>query len=160
MIDKLKDFWIILKNSKHEFYKEKVEALKLLERVKYIKDLISTTFKKNEEILNYLDANIHNYPKYMFNCINDLVSLFKYGVDYKTFNTYRAICNVPSNLTYVFENIEIDCRVAYNYMNESFKKKDFANVKEKYVKLIKNLRDYEERYDMVILDDFYDYDKI
>ena len=56
----------------------------------------------------------------MFNCINDLVSLFKYGVDYKTFNTYSAICNVPSNLIYVFENIDIDCRVAYNYMKESF----------------------------------------
>lgn len=36
MIYKLKDFWIIFKNSKHEFYEEKIEALKLLERVKYI----------------------------------------------------------------------------------------------------------------------------
>ena len=160
MIDKLKDFYIIFKNSRHEFYKDKNEAIKLLERVKYIKDIISIAFKKNKAILDYLDANIHNYPKYMFNCINDLVSLFKYGVDYKTFNTYRAICNVPSNLTYVFETIEIDCRVAYNCMNESFKKKDFVKVKEKYIELIKKLRDYEERYDMVILDGFYDYDKI
>ena len=45
-------------------------------------------------------------------------------------------------------------------MNDSFKKKDFAKVKKKYIELIKKLRDYEERYEMVILDYFYDYDKI
>lgn len=27
MIEKLKDFWSIFKNSKHEFYKEKHEAI-------------------------------------------------------------------------------------------------------------------------------------
>lgn len=160
MIEKLKDFWSIFKNSKHEFYKEKYEALELLERVKHIKCIISTSFKKNKAILDYLYINVDVYPKYMFNCINDLISLFKYGVDYETFNKYKAISNVPSNLIYVFENIDIECNLAYNYMNESFKKKYFANVKEKYVELIKKLRDYEERYDMVILDYFYDYDKI
>lgn len=160
MIEKLKDFCIIFKNSKHEFYKDKNEAIELLERVKHIKDIISTAFKKNKAILDYLNINVDVYPKYMINCINDLISLFKYGVDYETFNKYKAISNVPSNLIYVFENIDIDCHVAYNYMYESFKKKDFAKVKEKYVELIKNLRDYEKRYDMVILDYFYDYDKI
>lgn len=162
MIEKLKDFWYIFKSSKHEFYKEKNEAIELLERVKYIKGIISTAFKKNKAILDYLDINVDVYPKYMINCINDLISLFKYGVDYETFNKYKAISNsnVPSNLIYVFENIDIDCRIAYNYMNESFKKKDFVKVKEKYIELIKKLRDYEERYDMIILDYFYDYDKI
>ena len=160
MIEKLKDFWYIFKSSKHKFYKDKNEAIELLERVKYIKDIISTAFKKNKAILDYLDINVDAYPKYMINCINDLISLFNYGVDYETFDKYKAISNVPSNLIYVFENIDIDCHVAYNDINESFKKKDFAKVKEKYVELIKKLRDYEERYEMVILDDFYDYDKI
>ena len=51
MIEKLKDFWSIFKNSKYEFYKEKNEAIELLERVKYISGLISIVFKKNKEIL-------------------------------------------------------------------------------------------------------------
>lgn len=154
MIEKLKDFWIIFKNSKHEFYEEKIEALKLLERVKYVKDLTSKTFKKNKEILSYLNAYMYDYPKSMHNCIKNLVSLFQHARYSKT------LTDNSFDLMYILENIDIDCHVAYNYMYESFKKKDFAKVKEKYVKLIKNLRDYEERYDMTILDDFYDYDKI
>ena len=39
MIEKLKDFWIIFKNSKHKFYEEKIEALKLLKRVDYINNV-------------------------------------------------------------------------------------------------------------------------
>lgn len=37
MIKKFKDFWKIFKNSIHEFYKEKHEALELLVRVKYLR---------------------------------------------------------------------------------------------------------------------------
>ena len=44
MIEKLKDFWYIFKSSKHEFYKDKNEAIELLERVKYIKDIIFQQF--------------------------------------------------------------------------------------------------------------------
>ncbi len=33
MIEQLKDFWNIFKNSKHEFYKDKNEAIELLKRV-------------------------------------------------------------------------------------------------------------------------------
>ena len=54
MIEKLKDFWYIFKNSKHEFYKDKNEAIELLERVKYLKRLTSKVLEKNKEILNYL----------------------------------------------------------------------------------------------------------
>ena len=154
MIEKLKDFWYIFKSSKYEFYKDKNEAIELLERVKHIKDLISTAFKKNEEILSYLNAYMYDYPQSMHSCIKNLVSLFQRARYSKT------LTDNSFDLMHILENIDIDCRIAYNYMYESFKKKDFAKVKEKYVKLIKNLRDYEKRYDMTILDDFYDYDKI
>ena len=84
MIEKLKDFWSIFKNLKNEFYKDKNEAIKLIEIVKHIKSLTSTVFQKNKEILKYLDKNIHDYPKLMFHYINDLISLIKYCVDSKT----------------------------------------------------------------------------
>ena len=54
MIDKLKDFYIIFKNSRYEFYKEKHDALELLERVKYLKSLTSKVLEKNKEILSSL----------------------------------------------------------------------------------------------------------
>ena len=160
MIEKLKDFWSIFKNSKYEFYKEKNEAIELLERVKYINSLISTVFKKNKEILHYLNANISDYPKCMHKCINDLISLYQYGYDSKILANNGCSNLMHVGLTCIIENVRIDCHVAYNYMNENFNKKDCAKVKEKYIELIKNLRDYEKKYDMVILDKFYDYDKI
>ena len=153
MIDMLKDFITIFKNSKNEFYKDKYKAAKLLKRVKYIKSLILEDFEKNKEILNYLDTNMCYYPKYMRSCINDLISLFKYGFDSKALTPF-------SNFIYLLKDIKTTCSIAYNSMNKNFKKRDFVSVIEKYENLIKNLRDCEKRYNMVILDDFYDYDKI
>ena len=49
MIGKLKDFWSIFKNLKNEFYKDKNEAIKLLEIVKHIKSLTSTVFRKTKK---------------------------------------------------------------------------------------------------------------
>ena len=40
-------------------------------------------------------------------------------------------------------------------MNKQFKQRNFKGVKEEYIKLIKDLRDYEKRYNMVVLDDVY-----
>lgn len=156
MIEKLKDFWNIFKNSRHEFYKEKHEALELLERVKYLKRLTSKVLEKNKEILNYLKINISDYPKYMHSCINDLVSLFEYGNDSKSMH----ITNKTSNFIYILIEVNSECLKAYNYMSKQFKQRNFKDVKEEYMKLIKDLRDYEEVCKIVILDDFYDYDKI
>lgn len=154
MIEKLKDFWKIFKNSIHEFYKEKHKALELLERVKYLRSYTAAVLGKNKEILKYLDANISNYPKCMHSCINDLVSLFQYGSDSKT------ITSTTSYLIYILTNINSKCCIAYNSMNEKFKKRNFAAMKYDYENLIKDLRWYEKRYDMIILDYFYDYDKV
>ena len=156
MIEKLKDFWNIFKNSRHEFYKEKYEALELLERVKYLKRLTSKVLEKNKEILNYLKINISDYPKYMHSCINDLVSLFEYGNDSKSIHINKK----TFNFIYVLIQVNSECLKAYNYMSKQFKQRNFKDVKEEYMKLIKDLRDYEERYKFVVLDDFYDYDKI
>lgn len=156
MIDKLKDFYIIFKNSRHEFYKEKYEALELLERVKYLKRLTSKVLEKNKEILNYLKINISDYPKHMHSYINDLVSLFEYGNDSKSIH----ITKKTSNFIYILIEINSECLKAYNYMSKQFKQRNFKDVKEEYMKLIKDLRDYEEKYRFVVLDDFYDYDKI
>ena len=156
MIDKLKDFYIIFKNSRHEFHKEKHEALKLLERVKYLKRLTSKVLDKNKEILNYLKINISDYPKHMHSCINDLVSLFEYGNDSKSIH----ITKKTSNFIYILIEVNSECLKAYNYMSKQFKQRNFKDVKEEYMKLIKYLKDYEERYKFVVLDDFYDYDKI
>lgn len=148
----LKDFMTIFKNSKNEFYKDKYKAAELLKRVKYIKNLILEDFEKNKEILNHLDTNMYYYPKYMRSCINDLVWKFKYGVDPKSLTPF-------SNFIYLLEDIKTTCSIAYASMDKNFKKRDFVSVTEEYVNLIKNLRDYEKRCEMVILDDFYDYDK-
>lgn len=156
MIEKLKDFWNIFKNSRHEFYKEKHEALELLERVKYLKRLTSKVLEKNKEILNYLKINISDYPKYMHSCINNLVSLFEYGNDYKSMH----ITKKTSNFIYILIEVNSECLKAYNYMSKQFKQRNFKDVKEEYMKLIKDLRDYEEVCKIVVLDDFYDYDKI
>lgn len=156
MIEKLKDFWNIFKNSRHEFYKEKHEALELLERVKYLKRLTSKVLEKNKEILNYLKINIFDYPKYMHSCINDLVSLFEYGNDSKSMH----ITKKTSNFIYILIEVNSECLKAYNYMSKQFKQRNFKDVKEEYMKLIKDLRDYEEVCKIVVLDDFYDYDKI
>ena len=156
MIEKLKDFWKIFKNSIHEFYKEKHEAIELIKRVKSLKSLTLGVLEKNKEILNYLDCNIHDYPNYMFSYINDLVSLLKYGVDSKTIH----VDDRYSNFIYTLESINLKCINSCNCMNKQFKQRNFKGVKEEYIKLIKDLRDYEKRYDMIILDDFYDYDEV
>lgn len=153
MIDMLKDFMTIFKNSKNEFYKDKYKADELLKRVKYLKSLILANFEKNKEILDYLYANMYYYPKYMRGCIDDLVALFKYSSDSKALTPF-------SNFIYLLEDIKTTCYIAYNSMDKNFKKRDFVSVIEEYGNLIKKLRDYEKRYNMVILDDFYDYDKI
>ena len=149
MIEKLKDFWSIFKNSKNEFYKDKNEAIKLLEIVKHIKILTSTTYEKNQEILDYLDSNIDNYPNYMFDCISDLISRFKYECNSNDYNFIYAIFN-----------IKLECSNTYCYMNKQFEQRKFKDMKEEYMNLIKNLRDYEKKYKIGILDNFYDYDKI
>ena len=149
MIEKLKDFWSIFKNSKNEFYKDKNEAIKLLEIVKYIRSLTSTAYEKNQEILDYLDSNIYNYPNYMFDCISNLISRFKYGCKSNDYN-----------FIYVIFNIKLECSNTYRYMNKQFKQRKFKDMKEEYINLIKNLRDYEKKYKIGILDNFYDYDKI
>ena len=43
-------------------------------------------------------------------------------------------------------------------MNKQFKQRNFKGVKEEYILLIKDLRDYEKRCNMVVLDDVYNYD--
>ena len=126
----------------------------MLEIVKHIKSLTSTAYEKNKEILNYLDSNIYNYPNYMFDCISDLISLIKYGVDSKTIH----VDDRYSNFIYTLENINLKCINACSCMNKQFKQRNFKVVKEEYIKLIKDLRDYEKRYNMVILDDVYNYD--
>lgn len=156
MIEKLKDFWSIFNNSKHEFYKEKHEAIVFIKKATHLYSITLEVFEKNKEILKYLDENIHDYPKLMFHCINDLVSLFKYGVDSKTIH----VDDRYSNFIYTLENINLKCINACSCMNKQFKQRKFKGVKEEYIKLIKELRDCEKRYNMVILDDFYDYDKI
>ena len=152
MIEKLKDFWSIFKNSKHEFYKEKHEAIASIKKAKHLYSITLEVLEKNKEILNYLDTNIHDYPKYMFDCINDLVSLFKYGVDSKT------ITNKTFKFIYALENINSTCFNTCSRMNKLFKQRNFKGVKEEYILLIKDLRDYEKRYNMVVLDDVYNYD--
>ena len=152
MIEKLKDFWSIFKNSKHEFYKEKHEAMASIKKAKHLYSITLEVLEKNKEILNYLDTNIHDYPKYMFDCINDLVSLFKYGVDSKT------ITNKTFKFIYALENINSTCFNTCSRMNKLFKQRNFKGVKEEYILLIKDLRDYEKRYNMVVLDDVYNYD--
>lgn len=154
MFKKLKDFWSIFKNSRQEFYKDKYKAVKLLERVKHLNDITLAVLEKNKEILHYLDLNIYNYPKYMFSYINDLVSLFKCGCDSKT------ITNKSFSFIYVLLYIRNTCNATYNSMNENFNKRNFATVEEEYIELIKNLKEYEKKYNMIILDDFYDYNKI
>lgn len=152
MIEKLKDFWSIFKNSKHEFYKEKHEAIVFIKKATHLYSITLEVLKKNKEILNYLDTNIHDYPKCMFDCINDLVSFFKYGVDSKT------ITNKTFKFISVLENINFTCFNTCSRMNKQFKQRNFKGVKEEYILLIKDLRDYEKRYNMVVLDDVYNYD--
>ena len=155
MIEKLKDFWNIFKRSRNEFYKEKNEVVELLERVKHLNIITLAVFEKNKEILNYLDTNIHNYPKCMLDSINDLVYLFKYGWNSKT-----IIDNEYSNFIYILSSINSKCLNAYSCIDKQFKQRNFKYAKDEYLKLIKDLRDYEEKYKIVVLDDFYDYDKI
>ena len=154
MIEKLKDFWSIFNNSKHEFYKEKHEAIVLIKKATHLYSITLEVFEKNKEILKYLDTNIHDYPKFMFHYINDLISLIKYGVDSKTIH----VDDRYSNFIYTLENINLKCINSCSCMNKQFKQRNFKGVKEEYVKLIKDLRDYEKRYNMVILDDVYNYD--
>lgn len=49
MIEKLKDFWKIFKNSIREFYKGKHEALELLIRVKYLRSHTDAVLGKMEK---------------------------------------------------------------------------------------------------------------
>ena len=155
MIEKLKDFWSIFKNSKHEFYKEKHEAIVFIKKATHLYNITLEVLEKNKEILNYLDCNIHNYPKYMFSYINDLVSLLKYGVDSKTITnkTFKLF-----KFIYVLECINSTCFNSCGRMNKQFKQRNFKGVKEEYILLIKDLRDYEKRCNMVVLDDVYNYD--
>ena len=156
MIGKLKDFYIIFKNSRHEFYKEKHEAWEFIKRVKYIKSLTSKVLEKNKEILNYLKMNMDDYPKYMHSYINDLVSLFEYESDSKSINEL----NKTFNFIYILIEINYECLRSYSYMRKRFKQRRFKDVKDEYMKLINDLRKYERKYDMVILDNFFNYDKI
>lgn len=156
MIGRLKDFYIIFKNSRHEFYKEKHEAWEFIKRVKYLKSLTSKVLEKNKEILNYLKMNIYDYPKHMHSCINDLVSLFECGSDSKSINEL----NKTFNFIFILIEINYECLRSYSYMHKRFKQRRFKDVKDEYIKLINDLRNYERKYNMVILDNFFNYDKI
>ena len=160
MIERLKDFWDIFKNATNEFYKEKNEAIELIKRVKYLRSHTDVVLGKNGEILSYLNANISDYPKYMHSCINDLTSLFQYGCNAKTLKDKPSNLIYGSNLIYVLRDINFKCNVAYNSINEKFKKRNYVAIKEDYKKLIKDLKWYEKQYDMIVLDDYYEYDKI
>lgn len=160
MIEQLKDFWNLFKNTINEFYKEKNEAIELLKRVRYLRSHTDVVLAKNGEILSYLNANISNYPKCMHSCINDLVSLFQYGSDSKTLKDRPSNLILGSNLIYILTNINSKCIIAYNSMNENFKTRNYDAIKEDYKKLIEDLRWYEKQYDMIVLDDYYNYDKI
>ena len=160
MIERLKDFWNIFKNSKNEFYKEKNEAIELLKRVRYLRSHTDAVLRKNGEILSYLNANISNYPKLIHNYINNFVSLFQYNSNSKTLKYRPSNLILGSNLIYILTNINAKCIIAYNSMNENFKKRNYDTIKEEYEKLIKDLRWYEKQYDMIVLDDYYEYDKI
>ena len=91
----------------------------------------------------------------MFSYINDLVSLLKYGVDSKTITnkTFKLF-----KFIYVLECINSTCFNSCGRMNKQFKQRNFKGVKEEYILLIKDLRDYEKRCNMVVLDDVYNYD--
>ena len=102
MINEIKNLWlkswkifgVSLRTQKNEFYKDKNETIKLLEIVKYIRSLTSTAYEKNQEILDYLDSNIYNYPNYMFDYISNLISRFKYGCKSNDYNFIYVIFNV------------------------------------------------------------------
>ena len=96
----------------------------------------------------------------MCSCINDLVSLFKYGCKSKTLKDKPSNLIYGSSLIYVLRDINFKCNIAYNSINKKFKKRNYAAIKEDYKKLIKDLKWYEKQCDMIVLDDYYDYDKL
>ena len=53
MIEKLKDFWSIFIELKHEFYKEKHEAIVFIKKATHLYSITLEVLKKNKEILNY-----------------------------------------------------------------------------------------------------------
>ena len=57
-------------------------------------------------------------------------------------------------MPYALQFIFIWCAV------KNFKTRNYDAIKEDYKKLIKDLKWYEKQYDMIVLDDYYDYDKI
>ena len=133
MIEKLKDFWSIFKNSKHEFYKEKYEAIVFIKKATHLYNITLEVLEKNKEILNYLDRNIHNYPKYMFSYINDLVSLLKYGVDSKTITnkTFKFI-----EATIINDTKKIS--LANYYIQQSNLKFDCETTKSQFIAKLNN----------------------
>lgn len=114
----------------NEFNKEKHEAFKLIKKVENVIYFNLTRIEKNKEFLKSEDI------------VYDLFSI--YNINSKASIIYKK----TNDLIYVLKNANSICFNAYDSMNKKFKQRNFEGVKEEYMKLIKDLRDYEKRHNI------------
>ena len=123
----------IFKNLINEFSKEKQEKHEAFELIKKVGNIIYfnlTRIEKNKEFLKSEDVTY------------DLFSI--YNINSKASIIYKE----TNDLIYVLKNANSICCNAHNSMNKKFKQRNFEGVKEEYMKLINNLRDYEKRHNI------------
>lgn len=133
LIKNINDLWSIFKNLMNEFNKEKQEkheAFELIKKVEYIGGHNVMILEKSKEFLNSLN--------------NDLASWTIYADDFKTLNAY----NKTTDYICILKKVISSCCNAHDSMNKKFKQRNFEGVKEEYMKLINNLRDYEKRHNI------------
>lgn len=144
MIKKLKEFWFIFKNTKDKFNRDKNYASELVEKASHLKCITEEAWLENSKFLDFIATNLEKYPKDIREHLKCLISFTNNEFNYQDY-------------LYNLLNVFLTCNNHYKFMKQNLENKDFAHVKERYNKLINDLKGFEEKFNIRIFDNKYLY---
>lgn len=143
-ISKLKESWFIFKNAKDKFDRDKNYASGLVERASHLKCITEEAWFENSKFLDFITTNLEKYPKDIREHLKCLISFTN-----NEFNYHDYVYNLL--------NVFLICNNHYKFMKQNLENKDFVSVKERYDKLINDLKGFEEKFSIKIFDNHYIY---
>ena len=143
MIRKLRESWFIFKNAKDKFDRDKNYASELVEKVSHLKCITEEAWLENSKFLDFITTNLEKYPKNIREHLKCLAF---------TNNEYNY-----QDYLYNLLNVFLICNNHYKFMKQNLENKDFESVKERYNKLINDLKGFEEKFNIKIFDNHYIY---
>lgn len=145
MISKLKENWFIFKNAKDKFNRDKSYASELVEKANHLKYITKEAWGENSKFEDFINTNLEKYPNDIQEHLKGLVSLFRrYG-------------NGSDNYIYVLFNVYSTCDDYCKILEKKLENNDFVGVTEYYKELIHSLKNFEEKFNIKIFDNYYIY---